>query len=86
MRDEISSRIMPRTTVDIDESVLREAKKRAKATGKTLGEVVSELMAAGLGAPKEPSPPVRFHWHAKAMQALVDLDDKDAVHGAAERA
>jgi hypothetical protein len=35
---------MPRTTVNIDASVLREVKRRARAQGKSIGDVVSELV------------------------------------------
>lgn len=79
MLDFLASHIMARTTLDIDGSVLRDAKKIAKATGRTLGEVVSELMAVGLQAPRRAATSAKFRWESKSMRALVDLDDKDAV-------
>lgn len=42
-----------RTTLRIDEDVLRAARSLARAEGKTIGEVVSELARKGLW----PSPP-----------------------------
>ena len=75
---------MSRTTVDIDDSVLQAAKKRAKAQGKTLGAVISELLAAGLSPTSTPQPHP-FHWHSQDMGVPhVDLEDKDALYRAME--
>lgn len=41
-----------RTTVTIDDDVLRAAKHRAAATGESLGRAISELARAGLTATK----------------------------------
>ena len=71
---------MPRTTLDIDATVMRELRRRQAAEGKTIGALVSELLAAALAVPKEPPPP--FFWTAKPMSAIVDLEDKDAVYTA----
>jgi len=68
---------MPRTTIDIDASVLRELKRRQRKEGKTLGGLMSELLARALAAEGAPAQP--FHWVSKPMGARVDLDDKDAV-------
>lgn len=44
-----------RTTLQIDEDVLRVARSLARSEGKTLGEVVSELARKGLRpAPRRP--------------------------------
>lgn len=40
-----------RTTLDIDEDVLAAAKELARAEGKTMGEVISDLARKGLTAP-----------------------------------
>ncbi len=42
-----------------------------------MGRIASELLAQALAADAEPVEP--FEWVAKPMDALVDLDDKDAV-------
>ena len=39
---------MPRTTVDIDASVLRELKRRQERERKTLGQLISELLAKAM--------------------------------------
>ncbi len=46
-----------RTTLDIDEDVLQAVKELAAATGRTAGQVVSDLARKGL-APAHGGPPV----------------------------
>ncbi len=72
---------MPRTTIDLDATVLRELKRRGSREGRTLGQLASELLAAALRAepPKTQRPP-DFRWTARTMGARVDLEDKEAVH------
>jgi hypothetical protein len=72
---------MPRTTLDIDPSVLAELKRRQRREGKTLGRLVSELLAERLDRDALP-PPNAFEWHARPMSARVDLDDAEAVRRA----
>lgn len=81
MRDLVASRIMARTTIDIDPSVLAELKRRQRREGKTLGRLVSELLAESLDR-DAPPPPQPFAWIAKPMTAKVDLDDSEAVRRA----
>lgn len=74
---------MPRTTIDIDPTVLRELKKRQRDEGKTLGRLVSELLTTALSR-DEPESPVPFRWTSRSMKARVDLEDKEAVRRALE--
>ena len=76
---------MPRTTIDIDPTVLRELKKRQRREGKTLGRLVSELLTTALGD-DEPALPEPLRWTARSMIARVDLEDKEAVRRALEEA
>jgi hypothetical protein len=80
MREALSSRIMPRTTVDIDAPVLRDLKRLQKRERKSLGRLVSDLLAQALAAHRRPeaAPPV-FAWVSRPMAARVDLADKEAV-------
>jgi hypothetical protein len=72
---------MPRTTLDIDASILRELKKRQRRERKPLGALVSELLAMAIAMDHdEPRP---FAWVAKDLLPRVDLDDKDAVRAIA---
>ena len=75
---------MPRTTLDIDATVMRELRRRQAAEGKSIGTLVSELLAVALSASQPPSPP--FSWTTKAMSAQLDLEDKDAVYAALDDA
>jgi hypothetical protein len=69
---------MPRTTLDIDPTVLDELKKRRRQEGKSIGQIASELLAAALRSPTgQPIPKMR--WTTKAMNARVDLEDKEQV-------
>ena len=68
---------MPRTTIDIDASVLRQLKKRQERERKPLGQLVSELVAKAIALEDEPAPP--FNWVARDLRPRVDLDDKDAI-------
>ena len=75
---------MPRTTIDIDAAVLRELDRRKRREGKTLGRLVSELLASALARSGEESRP--FVWESKPMKARVDLEDKEAVRRALDDA
>jgi hypothetical protein len=74
---------MTRTTIDIDASVLRRLKPRARREGKTLGRLVSELLAIALRESDAP-PPRKLEWTSHPMGARVDLEDKEAVRRALE--
>jgi hypothetical protein len=68
-----------RTTLDIDASLLRQVKRLARHRRKSIGTVVSELLAVALGEMKQTSSNDAFEWASKPMKARVDLNDKDAV-------
>lgn len=75
-----------RTTVDLDGPILSELKRLQKQERKSLGRLVSDLLAQALAARKaaratRPS----FQWISRPMGARVDLADKDAVHAALDR-
>lgn len=70
---------MPRTTVDIDASVLRELKKRQERERKTLGQLISELLAKAIESENDGTAAPPFTWVSKDLQPRVDLEDKDAL-------
>jgi hypothetical protein len=72
---------MPRTTIDIDATVLRELKARKQREGKTLGRLVSELLARAMQTADGPDER-RLEWTSKPMGARVDLEDKEALRRA----
>lgn len=65
--------------MDIDASVLRELKRRGRKEGKSLGRLISELLAVALKSETR-SEDQSFRWHAQAMVARVDLEDKEALN------
>ena len=74
---------MTRTTIDIDAAVLRRLKERTRREGKTLGRLVSELLAGALRN-EQPGASDELEWTSRPMGARVDLDDKEAVRRALE--
>ncbi|MBA3840846.1 MAG: antitoxin [Thermoleophilaceae bacterium] len=74
---------MPRTTLDIDSSVLRDLRDRAKAEGKSMGQLASELLARSVATPEDDGEPASIDWISRDLGApRVDLDDKEALRAA----
>jgi hypothetical protein len=75
-----------RTTVDIDDPVLKEVKSLGKKEGKSLGRIVSDLLASGLRAQRAaPKGRKASGWITRPTGSRVDLADKEAVYAALER-
>jgi len=75
-----------RTTVDIDTPVLKDLKKIQQKEGKSLGRIISDLLAQALGerkSAKAPASPPK--WISKRMGARIDLADHEALYAAMER-
>lgn len=71
---------MPRTTVNLDASVLRQLKRRQHRERRPLSELVNQLLARALAETEssdDVSRPLR--WTSRAMGVRVDLEDKDAL-------
>jgi hypothetical protein len=68
-----------RTTLDIADPILRDLKRLQAASGKSLGQLVSALLAEAMAAQRARTAPPRFRWRATAMGALVDIADKEAL-------
>ncbi|MGD0192183.1 MAG: antitoxin [Rhizomicrobium sp.] len=76
-----------RTTIDIDDPILKDLKRLQRREGKPLGRLVSDLLAQALAsARRDTPPPPAFRWTAKPMRARVDLADKNAVLDALDEA
>lgn len=71
-----------RTTIDIDDPVLKDLKRLQRREGKSLGRLVSDLLARALQSERSPVPPPDFHWTARPMGARIDLADKHALFDA----
>jgi len=76
------SSIIMRTTIDIDDPILREIKTIHEKEGRSMGAIVSELLAAALARRRASRARPSFRWTSRSMKALVDLADKDAVYAA----
>ena len=76
---------MPRTTVDIDTPILKDLKRLQKQQGKSLGRLVSDLLAESLARHRSSrTQATPFTWVSRTMQARVDLSDKDALYAVLE--
>ena len=75
-----ASRIM-RTTIDIDDPILKEIRRLQRREGKSMGRLVSDLLARALDAEarRTPNSEPQFNWIAKPMAARVDLGDTHAL-------
>jgi hypothetical protein len=75
-----------RTTIDIDDPILKDLRRLQRREGKSLGRLVSDLLAQSLATAlrDRPAPPA-FQWSARPMGARVDLADKQALLDAMDR-
>ena len=73
---------MPRTTIDLDAGVLRELKRRRRTSGRSIGQIASELLAGALSQPAISARPEPMRWRSAPMGARVDLEDKRALRRA----
>ena len=79
-------RCMPRTTIDLDDHLLRALKQRAAREGRTLAALVNELLQAASAS--RPGKPYRFRMAVHkggphdGLLPGVDLDDRDRLYDA----
>lgn len=71
-----------RTTLDIDDAVLRDAKKLAAAEGKTLRRLVEEALRDRLTPRRRSGKPFRLRLATKKGRTIpgVDLSDRDSLY------
>lgn len=72
-----------RTTLILPDHVVRELKRRAARTGRTLSDVVAETLRRGLGKEDPPSslPPLPV---LQLGKPLVDVANREALYRAME--
>lgn len=68
--------------MDIDASVLRELRKRQQRERKTLGQLVSELLAKAMESEDDHTAARPLTWVARDLQPRIDLEDKEALWSA----
>ena len=71
-----------RTTLDIDPPILKEVKSLHEREGRSMGAIVSELLAEALARRRSPRATPPFRWTSRTMKPRVDLSDKEAVYAA----
>jgi hypothetical protein len=75
-----------RTTLDIDDPILKEVKSLARKEGKSLGRIVSDVLARGLRTRDTAGKGRKARgWITRPMASRVELADKEAVYAAMER-
>jgi len=79
-----------RTTIRLDDELLREAKRRAAESGRTLGDVIEDALREALlrHRPDEPRSRVSlptFGGGGRGLMPGVDLDDSAALLDLMER-
>jgi hypothetical protein len=67
-----------RTTIEIEDVILRELRQILKREGGTLGGLVSRLLTQALA--RTETSPTPFRWTAKPLRARIDLADKEALY------
>lgn len=82
----VASDVMPRTTVDLDASVLAELRRRAASEHKSMGRLASELLAQQLASDSPASEPEVPQWTSRDLGIpRVDLEDKEALGSLLDR-
>jgi hypothetical protein len=76
---------MARTTIDIDDPILNEIRAIQKREGRSMGKIVSQLLAEALSEQKTSVKQTKFKWVSRPMRSLVDLSDKDEVYRILDR-
>lgn len=69
-----------RTTLNLDDGLVREARKRAVREGRTLTSVIEEALRLLLARPRRPA--YRFTWTTRRGTDVpaVDVADRDALY------
>ena len=73
--------ICMRTTLDINDEILRQAKKNAADENTSLKEIVERALREHLGKKHKTKQRYKLRWHPEAgrLQRGIDLDDRDSL-------
>jgi hypothetical protein len=71
-----------RTTLNIDDELMKSVKRKAAEVGLTITEVIEEALRENLYRKKNEKKPFRLRWVTVKgkLQAGVDLTDRDALY------
>lgn len=75
-----------RTTLNIDDGLMKKVRKMAADSDRTMTEVIEEMIRREVAGARAPSGRFTLEWTAVAGRARpgVDLDDRDALIDAME--
>jgi hypothetical protein len=76
---------MPRTTLNIEAPILRELKKLQRAERRSLGRIVSQLLAEVLASRRAAPSAAQLQWVSRPMHARVNLADTEALYDVLDR-
>lgn len=73
--------ICMRTTLNLDDQLMRALKRKAAETGRTMTEMIEEAIRDLLGRPSMPAQEREFTWTTVRGRARpgVDLSDRDSL-------
>ncbi len=76
-----------RTTLNIEDELMKRVKKRAAETGSTITEVVEEALRAAVAGQAPSATRFSLSWHPVAGRTRPDIDlaDRDSLYEAMER-
>ena len=75
-----------RTTVNIDDPILKELKAIQQKEGESLGRLISDLLAPVLGEYNRTQRSTKSAmWISKKMGARIDLTDNEALYTAMDK-
>ena len=75
-----------RTTVNIDDPILKELKVLQQKEGKSLGRLISDLLAQVIGERKSSKRQMKsLVWVSKAMGARINLSDSEALYAVMDK-
>ena len=72
--------------MNIDDPIMKDLKRIQQNEGKSLGRVVSDLLAQAIGERKTAKTSTKHpRWISKPMNARIDLADREALYAAMEK-
>jgi predicted CopG family antitoxin len=76
-----------RTTISIDDPVMRDLRQIQKREKKTLGNLISELLAEAISMRAKPGRLTEkpIEWISQPMGFTIDLEDKEALWNMLDR-
>jgi predicted transcriptional regulator len=76
-----------RTTLNLNDRLMRDLKRKAAETGRTMTELVEQALRDLLARSSEPAGDREFHWTTVRGRSrpAVDLADRDALYDFMER-